>query len=81
MNRVSEAEKRLDDILYSRMNEKVGKIDSNTLITNKAEVEKMQVDLALETTAGMSAYGIEIFDIRVKRTELPRKTMRVFTTA
>ncbi len=73
MNRVSEAEKRLDDILYSRMNEKVGKIDSNTLIINKAEVEKMQSDLAKETSASMSAYGIEIFDIRVKRTELPQE--------
>jgi len=73
MGRVEEAQKRLDDILYSMMNEKVGKMDSNTLITNKTEVEKMQNDLALEVSKTMKAYGISIFDIRVKRTELPEE--------
>lgn len=73
MGRVEEAQKRLDDILYSMMNEKVGKMDSNTLITNKAEVEKMQNDLAIQVTENMKAYGISIFDIRVKRTDLPEE--------
>jgi len=73
MGRVEEAQKRLDDILYSMMNEKVGKMDSNTLITNKAEVEKMQNDLAAQVSLTMRAYGISVFDIRVKRTELPEE--------
>lgn len=73
MGRVEEAQKRLDDILYSMMNEKVGKMDSNTLITNKVEVEKMQNDLAKEVSITMKAYGISVFDIRVKRTELPEE--------
>jgi len=73
MARVEEAQKRLDDILYSMMNEKVGKIDSNTLITNKVEVEKMQNDLAVQITDVMKAYGILVFDIRVKRTDLPEE--------
>jgi len=73
MGRVEEAQKRLDDILYSMMNEKVGKMDSNTLITNKVEVEKMQNDLAVSVSTNMKAYGISVFDIRVKRTELPEE--------
>jgi membrane protease subunit HflC len=73
MGRIEEAQMRLDDILYSRMNEKVGKILSNVLITDKAEVEKMQNDLAAEISAAMRAYGIEVFDIRVKRTDLPQE--------
>jgi modulator of FtsH protease HflC len=71
MGRIEEAQMRLDDIIYSRMNEKVGKILSNVLITDKAEVEKMQNDLAVEISTMMKPYGIEVFDIRVKRTDLP----------
>jgi modulator of FtsH protease HflC len=73
MGRIEEAQKRLDDILYSRMNEKVGKISATVLITDKAAVEQMQNDLAAEMTDTMKAYGIEVFDIRVKRTELPQE--------
>lgn len=73
MGRVEEAQKRLDDILYSMMNEKVGQMDSNTLITDKEKVEKMQNDLAVEISKNMKAYGIRVFDIRVKRTELPQE--------
>jgi modulator of FtsH protease HflC len=73
MGRIEEAQKRLDDILYSRMNEKVGKIASNVLISDKAEVEKVQNDLAAEISTSMRAYGIEVFDIRVKRTDLPQE--------
>lgn len=73
MGRVEEAQKRLDDILYSMMNEKVGKIQSNTLITDKAEVEKMQDDLATQISDVMKAYGILVYDIRVKRTDLPEE--------
>ncbi len=73
MGRVEEAQKRLDDILYSMMNEKVGKMDSNTLITSKEEVEKMQNELATQVSDNMRAYGILVFDIRVKRTDLPEE--------
>lgn len=73
MGRIEEAQKRLDDILYSRMNEKVGKIESNVLISDKEAVEKMQNDLATEISSAMKAYGIQVFDIRVKRTDLPQE--------
>ena len=73
MGRMEEAEKRLDDILYSMMNEKVGKIDALTLISDKVAVETMQNDLAVQISENMKAYGINVFDIRVKRTELPEE--------
>ncbi len=73
MGRMEEAEKRLDDILYSMMNEKVGKMDALTLISDKVEVEKMQNALAVQISGSMKAYGMNIFDIRVKRTELPEE--------
>jgi modulator of FtsH protease HflC len=73
MGRIEEAQKRLDDIIYSRMNEKVGKLEASVLITDKAAVEQMQNDLAAEISTMMRAYGIEVFDIRVKRTDLPQE--------
>ncbi len=73
MGRMEEAEKRLDDILYSMMNEKVGKMEAIVLISDKEAVEKMQDELAIQISASMSAYGINVFDIRVKRTELPEE--------
>ncbi len=48
-------------------------MDSNTLIADKEEVEKMQDDLAAQVSLAMRAYGISVFDIRVKRTELPEE--------
>lgn len=73
VSRVEEAQSRLDDILYSKMNEKVGKIDSNVLITDKVKVAAMQNELTQEMSGSMETFGITVVDIRVKRTDLPQE--------
>ena len=70
---VSNAMDRIDNILYSRMNDKVGKLDAHTLITDKTAIEKMLDELAVEMTAQSKGFGVVVHDIRIKRTDLPQE--------
>lgn len=70
---VSNAMDRIDNILYSRMNEKVGKLESHTLITDKIAVSQMLEELAGEMTAQSKEFGVVVYDIRIKRTDLPQE--------
>ncbi len=67
------ARDRIDNILYSRMNEKVGKMESHTLITDKAAVDTMLNELAADVTQESLKFGVTVFDIRIKRTDLPQE--------
>lgn len=74
MGSISAASTRIDDILYSRMNEKVGKMLAHDLITNTDDqVTTLLNELAVETSEALNDFGIEIFDIRIKRTDLPQE--------
>ncbi len=73
MGRIEAAQTRLDDIVYSKMNEKVGKMDSHDLITNKILVQTMQDDLTIEVSKSVENFGITVKDIRVKRTDYPQE--------
>jgi len=74
MGSMSAASTRIDDFLYSRMNEKVGKIQSHDLISNNDDKVTIMLDeLATETTEALREFGIEVFDIRIKRTDLPEE--------
>jgi membrane protease subunit HflC len=65
---------RIDNILYSIMNEKVGKIDSVDLITNKDNVnDNMLRELIDEANAGTKEFGVTIVDVRIRRTDLPQE--------
>ncbi len=64
---------RIDGILYSIMNEKVGKITSTDLITNKESNIKMLQELATEANERTYELGVTIVDIRIKRTDLPQE--------
>ncbi|GHV05542.1 protein HflC [Clostridia bacterium] len=69
---IATARDRIDNILYSRMNDKVGKMESHVLITDKAAVEGMLRELADEVSGeSFKAFGVEVVDIRIKRTDLP----------
>lgn len=71
MNSISSAQQRIEDIMYSRMNQKVGKMQSHTLIADKEAVNAMLAALTSEVTKDLKGYGIEIFDIRIRRTDFP----------
>ncbi len=68
---VATARDRIDNILYSRMNEKVGKMESHVLITDKMAVAQMLNELSEEVTIASKEFGVTVFDVRIKRTDLP----------
>ena len=65
------ANDRIDSIVYARMRDRVGKLDSTTLITQKSEIEQLLTDLSREVSRETAVFGVEVYDIRIKRTDLP----------
>lgn len=69
------AHQRIDDILYSQLNAEIGKIEATKLISDRAYVLSMMDFVATNVNKELSPYGMEIVDIRIKRTELPTENM------
>lgn len=67
------ANTRLDDIMYSKLNEKIGKTDAHTLISDKIYVYAMLEAVTENTNMEVRQFGIEVVDIRIKRTDLPKE--------
>lgn len=70
---VETARERIDYYMYSLIREKVGKIDSTTLISDKQTIEDMLLDLDKEVTQQTSKFGVTVFDIRIRRTDFPQE--------
>lgn len=70
-NNIEGAKKRIDDVLYSRMNERVGKMLSHSLITDRELSGNMLLELTGIVNADCVKQGISVIDIRIKRTDLP----------
>ncbi|OGW15883.1 MAG: HflC protein [Nitrospinae bacterium RIFCSPLOWO2_12_FULL_47_7] len=62
------AQSRLDDILYSELRVELGTHDLSDVNSNREEIMKKVSDEANKTAA---EYGIEVIDVRIKRTDLP----------
>ena len=62
---------RLEDIMYSHLNQQIGKINAETLIADKNFVKTMLSEIVKQSNLDMEGYGIRIVDIRIKRTDLP----------
>jgi membrane protease subunit HflC len=67
------AHTRLDDIMYSKMNEEIGKVDALTIISDKAYVTAMLKRIVASTNEQVENYGMKVVDIRIKRTDLPEE--------
>jgi membrane protease subunit HflC len=69
MNSVRRAQSRLDDIIYSRLREEMGKMTLSEMVSGK------RGEIMTTVTAGVRQdaiiYGIEILDVRIKRVDLP----------
>jgi modulator of FtsH protease HflC len=65
------AHQRIDDIIYSKMNEEIGKVDAHVVISDKKIVGEMLKRVTDATNEQMLNYGIKVIDIRIKRTDLP----------
>lgn len=68
---VETARERIDYYMYSLIREKVGKLDSTTLISDKATIESMLLELNKQVTAETTKFGVTVLDIRIKRTDFP----------
>ncbi|MEG0541819.1 MAG: protease modulator HflC [Angelakisella sp.] len=71
MNSINSANQRIEDLMYSKMNEKVGLTTAKDLISNKAYVTEMLVQNAAELNKVLYDYGIKVLDIQIKRTDFP----------
>ncbi|MBQ6934232.1 MAG: protease modulator HflC [Clostridia bacterium] len=73
MRSISSAETRIDDIIYSSMREKIGKNPSSSIISDKELGEKLLSELTSEVNLALEGYGVEIYDIKIKRTDVPEE--------
>jgi len=64
---------RLEDIIYSQLNQHIGKIDAEVLISDKNQVASMLEAIVRLANAEVKDYGIQIEDVRIKRTDLPQE--------
>lgn len=71
MKSINSANQRIEDLMYSKMNEKVGLTTAKDLVSNKAYVIDMLQQNADELNDVLAAYGIKVLDIQIKRTDFP----------
>ncbi len=65
------AQSRLDDIIYSALRESIGRVVLREVVSGDRESLLNEILAASNDKA--KAYGVEIVDVRLKRTELPEK--------
>ncbi|KYH35532.1 modulator of FtsH protease HflC [Clostridium tepidiprofundi DSM 19306] len=70
------AHTRLDDIMFSKMNEKIGQTEAHMLISDKAYTNEMLDTIIKEVNKSVKDYGIKVIDIRIKRTDLPSENSK-----
>jgi membrane protease subunit HflC len=73
LNTVSNAESRISDAVYNAVRRKLSEIEYGSIISENtargdlnAEITKIVADVAVN-----QGYGIEVIDVRIKRTDLP----------
>ena len=65
------AQVRIDDLVYSNLNKEIGKITATDVISNKEAGEKMLQSVMEDVNKDLKNYGMNVSDVRIKRTELP----------
>ncbi len=73
MTNIGNANTRIDDIIYSRLNERIGKTEASTLISDKVYVRNMLNELNDTVNVDVKGYGIEIVDNQIRKTDLPQQ--------
>jgi len=68
------AHQRIDEVIYSKMREEIGKIDAHILIADKDYMFSMLQNVEDYVNDQLENYGVKIIDIRIKRTEFPDAT-------
>ncbi len=68
------AHQRIDEVIYSKMREEIGRIDAHVLIADKDYIFTMLKNVEDYVNNQLESYGVKIVDIRIKRTEFPDAT-------
>ncbi len=68
------AQRVLDDIIYSAIREKIGRVSLTELVSGKRA--GLMGDVLVESQNKSKAYGIDVVDVRIKRADLPEKNER-----
>lgn len=68
------AHQRIDEVIYSKMREEIGRIDAHVLIADKDYMFTMLKNVEDYVNNQLENYGVKIVDIRIKRTEFPDAT-------
>lgn len=68
---IREAHTRLDDIIFSKLNEKIGQTEAHVLIADKDFTYDLLENVTGEVNEEISKFGIKVADIKIKRTDLP----------
>ncbi len=71
MSSIHSANQRIEDLMYSKMNERIGLTTAHDLISNKEYVDQMLEEKAGELNDITDEYGIVVADIQIKRTDYP----------
>jgi len=70
----NEAQARLDDIVYSKVRESIGKVKLTDVISTHRDSIMAEVTRASDEKA--REYGIQVHDVRIKRADLPEENER-----
>ena len=68
------ADTRIDDLMYAKLNERVGRTLAHDLISNKEKVMEILEDVETDINKTLASYGISVLDVQIKRTDLPTET-------
>lgn len=68
------AQARLDDVVYSQLRAQVGRHTLTEVVSSKRN--SIMTDVTRRTSDIMKEYGVEVVDVRVKRTDLPAENQR-----
>lgn len=68
------ASQRIDEFIYSKMREEIGKIDAHQLVADKVYVFEMLSNVEKYVNSQLEPMGVHVMDIRIKRTEYPDAT-------
>ncbi|MBP7174755.1 MAG: protease modulator HflC [Thermoclostridium sp.] len=74
MGNTPTAHQRIDENIYSKLREEIGRIEAAKLVTDKEYVEVMLIRVKDYVNSMLQSSGIRIADVRIKRTEYPEDT-------
>jgi len=74
MDNTSYANQRIDEYIYSKLREEIGRIEAHQLVTDKDYVSDMLIRVKDYLNNQLATTGVNVVDIRIKRTEYPEAT-------